>query len=227
MSNPLGSNEDIDKILRTDPLAEAEKLTGKSYKDDEETAAMGLLMHMANARRRNHLMEANGDSTFRSREEDYIRIIESIGFEKVWMDVFEGRVTKEREYIFHNPAGFLLYFNTYTWEVGDCNVNRAEIFFNWKSNDAKNLFPNACSGGLNDDLVFCGNMDAREAVIHNVTKLLRTGQMHTPIDRKRTWIWFVNYIESSVEGYDHKAITQSKMVQLPQRVRESFFGDLT
>ena len=35
------------EVLKVDPLHEAEKLTGKSYKDDEDTSKLGFGLHLA------------------------------------------------------------------------------------------------------------------------------------------------------------------------------------
>lgn len=43
----MGTDEQDLGLLRVDPLAEAERLTGRSYKEDGATMALGLLEGMA------------------------------------------------------------------------------------------------------------------------------------------------------------------------------------
>jgi hypothetical protein len=42
----------IQKLLDFDSLNEAEKITGKSYKNDDDTTALGFLMHIENSKQR-------------------------------------------------------------------------------------------------------------------------------------------------------------------------------
>lgn len=67
-------------ILDFDGLAEAEKITGKSYKTDIYTQSLGMKMMLDNNKKKKDLLESQNDSTFLTTEEDYLRIVESIGF---------------------------------------------------------------------------------------------------------------------------------------------------
>jgi hypothetical protein len=76
----MKKKQELSKLLEYDSLAEAEKITGKSYKESEGTSFLGLGLMMANNKKKNKILKENKDSTFSNTVEDYINIIQSIGF---------------------------------------------------------------------------------------------------------------------------------------------------
>lgn len=53
---------DIGEILRYDALDTAERLTGKSYKEDEDTMGLGFLMHISHGERKAAALKATDDT---------------------------------------------------------------------------------------------------------------------------------------------------------------------
>ena len=62
-------NEEIKDVLSFDALQEAENLTGKSYKDDKATEALGFIAHIQNGKRKEQMLKSLGDTTFSNTEE--------------------------------------------------------------------------------------------------------------------------------------------------------------
>lgn len=54
----------VNGLLRTDPIAEAEKLTGESYKTSKETMGLGFAMMHQLHRDKDKLLKSNEDSVF-------------------------------------------------------------------------------------------------------------------------------------------------------------------
>jgi len=152
-----GKNEEIRKALRFDGLHEAEKVTGKSYKTDKITEAIGFMNHINNVQIKQELLESIGDSTFSNTEENYLKIVKSIGFESVLIEPFINKEgIEERFHIMWNREhSILLKFDTFTW--GDdgswsegappTNVNGGNFYYNWSQNSDSKLHCTS-SGGL-------------------------------------------------------------------------------
>jgi hypothetical protein len=125
--------EQINKVLNFDPLAEAEKLTGKSYKENEGVSALGFLMHMDHNVRKQEMLEAMHDTSFRTNLVNYLVIIQQEGFVKALElpIVYDrhGPATNERQYYFYHPQdGILLVFNTFN---NSTTVNGGKFYYNW------------------------------------------------------------------------------------------------
>ena len=141
-------DKDIRDLLNYDSLHEAEKFTGKSYKTDKFTKAMGFITHIEHGYKKRKLLESLGDSTFSNTEENYLKIVKSIGFESVLTEPFINKDgTEERLHVMWNKNNsILLVFDTYTCsdtdgsfaragrEVPPPSVNGGRFYYNWSQN---------------------------------------------------------------------------------------------
>lgn len=212
----------IDDLLKFDPLAEAEKLTGKSYKTDSGTEALGFLMHIQHNERKNAALEVMQDTSF-SRDMEWMRgFMEREGFELahkhdfVYVDKYfnEGPRNECVEYYWH-PEGILFILESYN----ETRMNTCKGLFNWKPNEGNDRWPRGVSGGFEDD-VFCGDKDGREGFRHFLTTMRATGSF-VPKWHKVPFLWLLSYADSKVEGYDHKAITAERLTHFPQHVKDA------
>jgi len=134
----------IREVLNFDGLHEAEKLTGKSYKDDKLTEALGFLHHIENSKRKRELLESLGDSGFSNTEEDYLEIVKSIGFESALIEPFinDDGIEERLHIMWNKEHSILLVFDTHTWgddgswaksgqEVPPPNVNGGNFYYHW------------------------------------------------------------------------------------------------
>jgi len=162
-------NKKIREVLNFDGLHEAEKITGKSYKVDKMTESLGFMKHVQNGQIKKELLESLGDSTFSNTEENYLKIVQSIGFESELIEPFiNGDGIEERLHIMWNKEhSILLVFDTHTWgddgswarsgnEVPPPNVNGGNFYYNWSPN-AEREFGCTSTGG------FIGNGDKKNS----------------------------------------------------------------
>ena len=83
MNDPLK----IKEALSYDPLREAEKITGRSYKGDDSVTMLGMLLNMSKAQEIDGLMTLTRDTKFMNKVTDFIEIIESMGFRQIYYNL--------------------------------------------------------------------------------------------------------------------------------------------
>lgn len=221
----------LDKMLKLDSLSEAEKLTGKSYKGDDSTVALGMVIMMAHSAKKEDALKEAEDSAFRNTVIDYIRIIKSIGFAQVLKDSFvnEDGVT-EHLYVFWNyKYSVMIHFDSYTYgddgswaksgkEVPPPSVNSCKMLYNWIPRDGIKSHDLTSSGGFNEG-IWVGDHDGREAIKHKFNGLLENGEFVTDWI-EAPFLWLLSYMEPKIEGYNYEEITQDRISRLPERIRE-------
>lgn len=129
--------EYVKSILSIDPLSEAEKITGKSYKEDKLTEGLGFLNHLQHGGRKRQLLESIGDTTFGSKIADYERVVKAGDFKLIYQESFLDNQygNEEREeslYVFYQyELGIVLTFDTY-WNR--TTINSGKFYYNWSPN---------------------------------------------------------------------------------------------
>ena len=176
-------DEQLDKILKTDALTEAEKITGKSYKEDDATMQLGFLMHMMKGREKKDALKARGDTYSRQPFEEHCALIVGLGFEKVFEEPYaddDGVPELMRAYC-HREKG--IFFRCYSWnhplpedEDKRPTISGSTLSFCLKLNGAENLPVSASWSPFSklwDTIGPCGAMslDGREGLLHNLRKI--------------------------------------------------------
>lgn len=140
----------IKKLQSEDPLLIAEKITGKSYKEDERTSMLGMALHIQKGEVMEKLMDAADDTKFSETTEEYIRKITDFGFVKLYQEEFlakgwgDGEVIGERLYIFwHEKYSILLSFDTFRG-----SRNGGKMYYNWSPNDIYDRYSYTSSGSF-------------------------------------------------------------------------------
>lgn len=108
--------QQIENELKFDGLSEAEKLTGKSYKEDKLTESLGFLNHIQHGTRMRNLMMAVDDTMFSESESEYYRKVVEFGFKTLVKIPFYSTSSKQEEnfYImFHYDYSILLCWDTF------------------------------------------------------------------------------------------------------------------
>lgn len=181
--NPL--TEAIEKELRKDSLADAEIVTGKSYKEDALTVLLGMALMLENNKNKQALLELTDDTNYGTSAEDYIKIAGRIGFNVVLQEEFYSTKWKQKDtyYILFHEKGLLLFLETFGLnEKGQKTVNKATCYFNWKSANPDKSWPSIpISGSVTQEHIFYGDFHALEALVHNFTILNNEG--------KFVWQW--------------------------------------
>lgn len=205
----------LEQALSYDPLDDAETITGKSYKADEVTSSLGLLLHLDHNAKKRELLVAAGDSHFTQTIGDFIAFLSSMGFEQV---LCEDIPNTEDKYRIFWRAGVLVSFDSY-W--GDKSVNGGTAYFFFKG-PREAIFGGssgyACE--IDGQPVWDGSFDVREGLRMRLDKLSAAGEI-LPMWPKDRWLWLLHYMDVKEEGYDHDAITASRVAKLPDHVRRA------
>lgn len=140
----------IKKLQSEDPLLIAEKITGKSYKEDEGTLPLGMALHIQKAESMEKLMDAADDTKFSETTDEYIRKITNFGFIKLYQEEFlakgweAGEVIGESLYIFwHEKYSILLSFDTFRG-----SRNSGKMYYNWSPSNLSSSHSCTESGGF-------------------------------------------------------------------------------
>jgi hypothetical protein len=210
---------ELEGRLQFDAIQAAEDLTGLDSHKTDLPVWLAIGMMQANGKRKSELLTAQLDSTFSSKLDYYERVLAAEGFSKVFEMEIPNDPTHEKDYqdkyfIYWHPDGLLLSFDSY---FGD-SVNGGHIYFNFKPNDWKQFctlnIPLSGGGGVYESL------DCREAIRYYLGKMRETGTF-LPVWENRPFLWLLHYMDTKEEGYDYKAITASRIAQLPEHVRNS------
>lgn len=221
------------KHLDFDPLLEAEKITGKSYKEDEDTNSLGVALHILHNQDKQRRLSETLDTYYNQGETHFFSIVKELGFEKVYSEKFRGQYNEDEISAWVLKEGVLLIAETFGWNPDEeRHINKASIYYNIKpiDNDVSGLHRNLSSGGFygkTEDLFWSGNHDVREALRYKLGKLRKHGKFITPW-KKQPFIGFVPYnCEKSYEGISslgwYTEAANARLAALPDHVKE-FFG---
>lgn len=214
--------DEFQKILDFDALAQAERLTGQSYKEDKMTEVIGLHLHLQSVQRKKEELALRGDTYFSMKFKELLKIYGELGFVDVHSHSFTNTYGNTDDFVvLWHPEGILATAESYTFGVEDREpvVNNTKIYFNWKPNDQDAPWSFPMSGRIVAG-VWVGNIDVREGLRHYLSRFRSEGSFVNPW-LERDFMWLVDYSQAKVEGYDHKAITNGVLDTLPTEVKDS------
>lgn len=216
---------EIENLLQSDPLLDAETLTGASYKDDEGTLALGMVLHLEKSARVREEMGLRDDTHYGSDFEQALRVLAELGFSIIHEHAFSPKTysgedtARNERYIILWRAGVLATLTSYQ----ETRVNTFEIHYNWRQNEGVKPFQYTSSGHYDSDsydngeYVWIGHHDVRTGLRHTLSNLEHNGEFLN-IWIERPFLWFVDYAQEKVEGYDYKAITKQVIATFPIEV---------
>ena len=174
-----------EQLLHFDPLSEAEKITGKSYKESKETSLIGMALMFKNNELKDKLLSSQDDTCFNCSIENYIRIMKDLGFVPLLEESFIGtgygdkQTVNEMFYIYWYPTKYILScFDTFNTK----DLNSSYWNFSYHPNDIELFYEKEfhCSGGWytgskepplsRSDWIWEGSWDSREAIRHQMKK---------------------------------------------------------
>lgn len=206
-------------LLKYDFLSEAEIITGQSYKEDENTTAVGWLLMSENRDTKNKLLDLNDDTKLTNNLDNYLRITKDEGFDVVLKEDFYGNGCPESLFVLWNDENaILLVFDTYE----GCYVNGGGFSYNWKpksilSEECQNVMTGGC---LNSDGIWIGKKDCREALRLHLSDLRENGIFVKPWV-KSPFLWLLHYMDTKNKDYNYKEITAQRIAKFPEYVRKS------
>ncbi len=125
------SAEDIAAALRFDPLGEAERLTGESYKEDQFTSDLGLLLALEHNARKARLLTDTNDSYFSMDFIPTLDLYANLGFTEVYREEFAGNNENTETYvILWHPDGILATCESYA----STSRNSTKVYYNYRHN---------------------------------------------------------------------------------------------
>lgn len=174
------TQDKAEQALEFDALSTAEKITGESYKEDESTSMLGLLLNFQHNKKKDKILQDKHDTVYSMQREDYIDVVEDIGFEQLLHDRFEGKEGDEEHlYIYWDyDRGIFLYFETYSGITHD-SVNSAGFTYNWIPDDDSDWY-GATSSGTMTDGCWIGHHDGREGLRTKIERLEKYGDFVAP-----------------------------------------------
>jgi hypothetical protein len=216
----------LKSTLKFDPLATAETIAGERVDDGGHAFALGFVLANQHAKLKQDLLRHRGDVYEGISVVDFTSIVEAAGFEKVLEIPFvkesHGDRRDEVFIVFAHRDGLLLRVDSYN----GVRINDGAVYYNWRPHKEAGWHEFVHSGGMrsddNENWIWCGDHGAREALIFNLDQLRANGEFVTPWI-KQPFLWLLHYGDT-VDGYDHVAITRSRLAQLPDWVRE-FVGE--
>ena len=185
---------EFDDILNFDPLLEAEKVTGLSYKEDPGTQGLGFLLLQESAQRKKDELMLREDTYWGMPFREAVQIVLDLGFEPIYAQILPdnskyGTGRPVHFYIYWR-RGVLLTLESYGDEDSErgLTVNRAHMEYNWMQKDGSTPWcPVSGSsswtrmtpgfdGELPDDpWVMVGDKDVREGLKHYLDILHSSG----------------------------------------------------
>ena len=219
-------SDNIRELLSVDPLAEAERITGQSYKEDEGTSALGFLMHLEHSKRKEAALKAAADTHFSMTYADACGVYSRLGFEKVGTFPFVGQAWSDGEQppqeelsVWWHADGLLLTAESH----GGDRVNVSKVYYNVRPHEPRpdGFWSRLSSHGpIEGSTARAGDHDAREGLAANLAGLREVGDF-LPEWEARPFLWLLTYMDTKVEGYDYKAINEARIAGLPDHVRNA------
>lgn len=203
------------EALAFDPLDSAEKLTGKSYEDDDSTLALGFLMQLGHNERKQRMLTAARDSHHSMGFIDSLALFADLGFGEVYREEFPGHDGAEIYVILWHSDGLLATCESY----GE-HRNSAKVYYNFRHTGSRDLWSLTSSGHGREDGVWVGDHDAREGIRHNLDAYRAEGEF-LDVWVERPFLWLLNYSEAKVDDYDYAAINAAKIQALPLHVQRA------
>jgi hypothetical protein len=213
-------NDNLDELLGFDPLQEAEIMTGRSYKHDEATSSLGLLLAIDVNSKKKELLKTNKDSYYGMEFAEFVVLMDSMGFKSV----ASGSIPNtEDEWFIDWKGGILVVYDSFRG-----SLNGAKAFFNYLP-ASDNSYRGGFSGGTavegpGGKNVWCGNFDAREGFKHRLDNYRDTGIFMKKWIRQ-PFLWLLHYGDTKVAGYDFNEINQQRIAMFPAEVQEAICGE--
>lgn len=202
--------KDFDDMLRMDPLLEAEKITGLSYKEDKETADLGMALHILHNTRKRDELSLRDDTYYSMEFADALRIVQETGFVPIFDHLFQGRDGTERFLLLWRD-GVLVDMESYTYG-GRVTLNTLHMVGNWLPNEGIERWNYTSSGHFKrdgegwddypegdprnetDPWVWIGHWDGREAFRNTMEKLDANGTW-VPVWKEIPFTFLISYTE--------------------------------
>lgn len=247
MSNDPEKDKQIEAHLNFDSLDAAEKMTGKSYKDDEETSKLGLFIQMQHSQQKKKLLQSTSDLYYGCPFKDAIILALDLGFTPIWNKVYDYQGQYDEEMrteefvIMYHPNGYLASFSSYSgFGEKEPSLNTANMvfqiesqsYFHWcRDNDtslSSSRKPLLIEGDPDKLVHHLFDMDIREGFKHKFEKLEAMKLVMpewTVSDRLYLLVPYLEYDKNQCNDFgaiDWDKRMQEKIDAFPKEIVEKF-----
>lgn len=217
-------NENIEKLLNYDAIAEGENISGKHWSNFSESDMKNVLINnYLNSKSKEKCLKYNKDTYFQMSWEYFINLLKENNFSLAYENVFKynkyGDNADEKEVIYYNKEKGLVIYATSFYNC--TSVNSGTLYGELQSFDTKEdregAWKYVSTGGWRDfeNRILETSHDIREGLFYKLNQLESHGKFLNKWTNKNRFLWFVNYIEEDEEGYNYKEITKNKIKQCP------------
>lgn len=220
-----------ENILMKDSLGETEKMLGGkhwSQFDDFENGLVFVSLARDNKIKKDHL-KSLGDTYWGMTWYEFKNLIKERGFvegysyELEYRGKYDSHSTNEEIIIYYHPEkGLIIYAESFSnktsinggtlyGEIQAYDKEREPVIWKWLS-----------TGGCRDveKGIFATSHDIREGLFSKLDTLESAGRFLNRWTDKKRFLWFVDYMEDDVEGYDYKEITREKIKKCPKELQD-------
>lgn len=230
-------NSETENILRQDSLYESEKMLGNKHWSEFNEIEQGLSMLKFfddNQKKKDHL-ESIGDTYWGIKWDTFINLIETNGFKTALRYDFEyngfSKPSIEEAILYYHPQkGLIIWAESFG---GKDHINGGKLYGEvymkeemWQditkvltsSHGSFAYWDKESNIDVYKEQVYF-NFDIREGLIHNINKVEEVIPF-APVWKDTQFLWFVDYVEDKVPGYDYKEITQQKISRCPKEFQD-------
>jgi hypothetical protein len=211
----------IEEALKTDSLADTEKVVGKHWSEfDKSEQGLSLLSHICHNAHKKELLSNAGDTHFGITWNEFCEIMKLEGFEIGYEDVYKYSNFEdpcdEKVILFYNPIKHMIAFaQSYS---NMTSINSVSISCHTKK------YPEGVgfSGGFekNKDC-YDFHFDGREGLRHNLSKIDKYEVV--PVSFEGSWIWFNNLEESKEDGFCYKEVNNKYIENSSPEFKKVFY----
>jgi hypothetical protein len=222
-------DKNTEKILTHDSLADTEQILGgkhwSQFNDKENMFSLGKFM-IDNQIKDEHL-KSIGDTHFGMSWNEFKKLIQQHGFINAYSYKLDykgwSNPTKEEVIIYyHQKKGLIIYAESFNNKT---TVNGGKLYGEIKANNTESekvIWKWLSTGGCidADNMIYDTSHDVREGLFSKLNELESAGTFLNKWTKKDRFLWFVDYVEDDVEGYDYKKITLDKIKKCPKELQD-------
>lgn len=204
--------KNLQRIRNLDVFEAAEALTGKSYKDDNQTTLLGLQLAMVQNKLISDHQKAVGDSFSGITHAAFLELAYAEGFRLIHTKEFKGESWRgepepdEKYFSLWNDEGVLLTVETY----GD-RVNVSNLYYNLTN------YPEHSGSSSWHEGVLIGNCDVRQDFRATMRSVRAAGIVKPWV--KRPFLWLLTYTDAKTSSNDYKRINEEMISNYPEDIR--------
>ncbi len=214
-----------EKILMYNPIAQSEKIFGdKHWSEFNEIENMFSLYQTINHNETKaaHL-KSIGDTYFSMTWDEFKDLIIRKGFVPaleydINYNKWDEPTIEEAILYYYFQKGLIIWATSFNNKT---SVNGGNLYGEIQANnkeDEKTIWKWISTGGCIDteNNIWKTSHDVREGLFSKLDTLESAGKFLSKWTEKDKFLWFVDYIESDVPGYDYKEITMRKIKKCPK-----------